>query len=93
MGISKNFLGRILVAYGTGVRRRMKICGWRNWISGKLVADLSLTMRCSRRYSKVLRPAQKRQAVHFLGGLPYQRSPGMRTADAEPNRLPLAESA
>ncbi|EJN0176112.1 hypothetical protein NPE70_002550 [Salmonella enterica] len=29
----------------------------------------------------------------FAGGLPYQRPAGMRVADAEQNRLPLAEPA
>lgn len=29
----------------------------------------------------------------FAGGLPYQRPAGMWVADAEQNRLPLAESA
>lgn len=38
----------------------------------------------------VLRPAQKCQAVHFLREA-YRT--GMRAADAEQDRLPLAESA
>ncbi|EKH3182229.1 hypothetical protein O7N91_005036 [Salmonella enterica] len=44
--------------------------------------------------AKVLRPAQKRQAVHFLmEALPYQHPAGMQATDAEQSRLPLAEPA
>ena len=61
----------------------------------KLVADLSLDKEMLQEVIKKSSEAGSEASggTFSAGGLPYQCPAGMRTADAEQNRLPLAEPA
>ncbi len=85
---------------GMGVTelRRLRQLEEENQRLKRLVADFSLDKemrRCCRKLSKKSSEAGSEASggAFSAGGLPYQCPAGMRTADAEQNRLPLAEPA
>ena len=61
----------------------------------KKLADLSLDKEMLQEVIKISSEAGSEASggAFSAGGLPYQCPAGMRTADAEQNRLPLAEPA
>ena len=75
--------------------RRLRQLEYENQRLKKRIADLSLDKEMLREVLKQSSEAGSEApgGPFSAGGLPYQRSPGMRAADAEPNRVPLAESA
>ncbi len=81
---------------GMGVTklRRLRQLEEENQRLKRLVADLSLDEVMLRKLSKSSEAGSEASGGAFsAGGLPYQCPTGMRTADAEQNRLPLAEPA
>lgn len=82
---------------GMGVTelRRLRQLEKENQRLKRLVADLSLDKEMLRKLSKKSSEAGSEASggAFSAGGLPYQCPAGMRTADAEQNRLPLAEPA
>ncbi len=82
---------------GMGVTklRRLRQLEEENQRLKRLVADLSLDKVMLRKLSKKSSEAGSEASggAFSAGGLPYQCPAGMRTADAEQNRLPLAEPA
>ena len=82
---------------GMGVTelRRLRQLEEENQCLKRLVADLSLDKVMLQEVIKKSSEAGSEASggVFSAGGLPYQCPTGMRTADAEQNRLPLAEPA
>ena len=82
---------------GLGVTelRRLRQLEDENLRLKKLVADLSLDKEMLQEVIKKSSEAGSETSggAFSAGGLPYQCPTGMRTADAEQNRLPLAEPA
>ncbi len=82
---------------GMGVTelRRLRQLEEENQCLKRLVADLSLDKEMLQEVIKKSSEAGSEASggTFSAGGLPYQCSAGMRTADAEQNRLPLAEPA
>lgn len=82
---------------GMGVTelRRLRQLEKENQRLKRLVADLSLDKEMLRKLSKKSSEAGSEASggAFSAGGLPYQCPTGMRAADAEQNRLPLAEPA
>ena len=82
---------------GMGVTelRRLRQLEEENQCLKRLVADLSLDKEMLQEVIKKSSEAGSEASggTFSAGGLPYQCPAGMRTADAEQNRLPLAEPA
>ena len=82
---------------GMGVTelRRLRQLEEENQCLNRLVADLSLDKEMLQEVIKKSSEAGSEASggTFSAGGLPYQCPAGMRTADAEQNRLPLAEPA
>ena len=82
---------------GMGVTklRRLRQLEEENQRLKRLVADLSLDKEMLQEVIKKSSEAGSEASggAFSAGGLPYQCPAGMRTADAEQNRLPLAEPA
>ena len=82
---------------GMGVTelRRLRLLEEENQRLKRLVADLSLDKEMLQEVIKKSSEAGSEASggTFSAGGLPYQCPAGMRTADAEQNRLPLAEPA
>ena len=82
---------------GMGVTelRRLRQLEEENQCLKRLVADLSLDKEMLQEVIKISSEAGSEASggTFSAGGLPYQCPAGMRTADAEQNRLPLAEPA
>ena len=82
---------------GMGVTelRRLRQLEEENQCLKRLVADLSLDKEMLQEVIKKSSEAGSETSggAFSAGGLPYQCPAGMRTADAEQNRLPLAEPA
>lgn len=82
---------------GMGVTelRRLRQLEEENQRLKRLVADLSLDKEMLQEVIKKSSEAGSEASggTFSAGGLPYQCPAGMRTADAEQNRLPLAEPA
>lgn len=82
---------------GMGVTelRRLRQLEEENQRLKRLVADLSLDKEMLQEVIKKSSEAGSKASggAFSAGGLPYQCPAGMRTADAEQNRLPLAEPA
>lgn len=82
---------------GMGVTelRRLRQLEEENQRLKRLVADLSLDKEMLQEVIKKSFEAGSEASggAFSAGGLPYQCPAGMRTADAEQNRLPLAEPA
>lgn len=82
---------------GMGVTelRRLRQLEEENQCLKRLVADLSLDKVMLQEVIKKSSEAGSEASggTFSAGGLPYQCPAGMRTADAEQNRLPLAEPA
>lgn len=94
MGISEaTFYNWKIKFAGPGVAelRRLRQLEDENQRLKKLVAELSLDKEMLQEVLKASSEAPSGDI--FAGGLPYQRPAGMRVADAEQNRLPLAEPA
>ena len=75
--------------------RRLRQLEEENQCLKRLVADLSLDKEMLQEVIKKSSEAGSEASggTFSAGGLPYQCPAGMRTADAEQNRLPLAEPA
>lgn len=82
---------------GMGVTKLRRLCQLEeeNQRLKRLVADLSLDKVMLQEVIKKSSEAGSEASggTFSAGGLPYQCPAGMRTADAEQNRLPLAEPA
>lgn len=82
---------------GMGVTelRRLRQLEEENQRLKRLVADLNLDKEMLQEVIKKSSEAGSKASggAFSAGGLPYQCPAGMRTADAEQNRLPLAEPA
>ncbi len=82
---------------GMGVTKLRRLCQLEeeNQRLKRLVADLSLDKEMLQEVIKKSSEAGSEASggTFSAGGLPYQCPAGMRTADAEQNRLPLAEPA